>query len=201
MFKKSRKDQFVEQAQGVAQDLSDAITPKVAEARAAVAPKLADARDAIAPKVADARDAVGPRVANVRDQVSSQVAHAVSEAREQAAVIAAEAERRGTLASAALKGEDVQEPKSRSKFKSLLVIVGLAGIGAVVARKVAGGNADNWQSSYTPAPAPAPTPTPAAPQAGASPGETVADSIEEPHPVTTPDNPVETVQVDEGKKP
>jgi hypothetical protein len=197
MFKKSRKDQFVEQAQGVAQDLSDAIAPKVAEARDAIAPKVADARDAIAPKVAEARDAVAPRVAGVRDQVSSQVAQAVSDAREQAAVIAAEAERRGSLASAALKGEAVQEPKSRSKFKSLLVIVGLAGIGAVVARKLAGGNADNWQSSYTPAPAPAP----AAPQPGASPGETVADSVNEPHPVTTPDNPVETVEVDGDKKP
>lgn len=205
MFKKSRKDQFVEQAQGMAHDLSDAIAPRITEAREALAPKVADARDAVAPKIHDARDAIAPRVAGARDTLSDHVAdardtygakvsQAVSEARSQAASVAAEAERRGTLASAALKGEEVE--RSRSKTKAVLLIAALAGVGALVARKLSGGNADNWQSSYTPAPTPAP-----APPAGASPGETVADSVEQPHPVTTPDDPAEVVDLDETKKP
>ena len=80
-----------------------------------------------------------------------------------------------------------------------------------MARKLQGGgsSSDSWQSSYVPTPAPTP-PTPAAPmsgvetdtgedddQGGSSPDEALADQAEEPHPVTTPDNPAEVVSIDE----
>ena len=90
---------------------------------------------------------------------------------------------------------------------------------AAIAKKLqAGSSSDNWQSSYTPSPPPGeqpPTPpTPAAPQSGgdpltdplpedpggASPDEAMADSAEAPHPATTPDDPAEVVDLEEGKK-
>ena len=56
MFSKSRKDTFVEQAQGLAQDLGEAIAPHVERAKDELAPRLAEARDTVAPHVESARD-------------------------------------------------------------------------------------------------------------------------------------------------
>ena len=202
-------------------DARDAVAPRLSDARDAVAPKIAVAREAVAPHAATARDKVvekvGPTVSSVYDS-----------AREQAVGATDEAKRRGSLAAAALKGEPVEK---KSGKKTWLLIAALAAGGAFVAKKLSGGSdADNWQSSYTPtpsAPAPAPAapatpPSPSAPAAGgahvadtqvdlgrigtddaagAAPGESLADSAETPHPVTTPDNPAETVDVSDVKDP
>ncbi len=214
MFRKSRKDTFVDQAQSLAHDLTEAIVPRVEKAREDLKPvlsdvrdagaaRLADARDAVAPKLVDARDAVAPRLADARDAGASRLADArdsaaplvgtardrtilgvqqvVHDVREQAHQAAAEADRRRELATAALRGEDV---KKTSTGKKLLLVVALAAVGAVVGKKLAGGDqSDNWQSSYTPAPAPA------APAAGAT------------HPVTTPEDPAESVDVTDTPDP
>lgn len=219
MFHKSRKDTLVDQAQSLAHDLTEAIVPRVekarddlapvladvrdagaarlADARDAVAPKLADARDSVAPKLADARDALAPKLADARDAGVARLADArenaapyvesardrtllgvqqvMHDVREQAHQAAAEAERRRDVASAALRGEPV---KKTSKGKRLLLILVLGALGAVVGKKLAGGDqSDNWQSSYTPAPAPA------APTTTAT------------HPVTTPEDPAEDIDV------
>lgn len=197
MFKKSRKDTIVDQAQGLVRDLSDAVAPRLEQARDELAPRVSDARDTAAAKAAEARKQfdkqVAPQLDEARQKVASGARHKLEDARHSALVVAGEAERRGSLAKAALKGEDVK--RKGSKRKKLLVVLGLAAIGAVVAKKLAGDqHADNWQSSYTPAPVPTPAPA-AAPATGASPGETVADSAEEPHPVTTPDDPAEAVEL------
>ena len=76
MFAKSRKEKFVDQAQGLAQDLSEAIAPHVERARDEIAPRLADARDQIAPRLADARDEIAPRLAGARDQIAPRLAEA-----------------------------------------------------------------------------------------------------------------------------
>ncbi|WP_445256316.1 hypothetical protein [Nocardioides aurantiacus] len=217
MFRKSRKDTLVDQAQSLAHDLTEAIVPRVEKAREDLKPvlsdvrdagaaRLADARDAVAPKLADARDAVAPKLADVRDAGAARLADArdsaaplvgtardrtilgvqqvVHDVREQAHQAAVEADRRRELATAALKGEDV---KKTSTGKKLLLVVALAAVGAVVGKKLAGGDqSDNWQSSYTPAPAPA---APAAPAAGAT------------HPVTTPEDPAESVDVTDTPDP
>ncbi|ROR92949.1 hypothetical protein [Nocardioides aurantiacus] len=214
MFRKSRKDKLVDQAQSLAHDLTEAIVPRVEKAREDLKPvlsdvrdagaaRLADARDAVAPKLADARDAVGPKLADVRDAGASRLADArdnaapyvetardrtilgvqqvVHDVRDQAHQAAAEADRRRVLATAAIKGEDV---KKGSKGKKLLLIVALGAVGAVVGKKLAGGDqSDNWQSSYTPSPAPA---APAAPAT---------------HPVTTPEDPAESVDVTDTPDP
>jgi len=79
-----------------------------------------------------------------------------------------------------------------------VLIAGLAGAVAFVAKKVQGGAAtDNWQSSYTPTPAPAPAAAaPVDDAAGASPDEALSDAVEAPQPVTTPDEPAEVIDLD-----
>ena len=104
---------------------------------------------------------------------------------------------------AAEKVEEVAAPekKKRSKLKTLLVVTGIAAVAAVVVKKMqSSGESENWQSSYTPTPAPRPTAVPDE-AAGASPDEAIADQAEAPHPVTTPEDPAEVVDVaDEPKK-
>lgn len=175
MFHKSRKDTLVDQAQSLAHDLTEAIVPRVEKARDDLAPVLADVRDAGAARLADARVNAAPYVESARDRTLLGVQQVMHDVRDQAHQAAAEAERRRDLAGAALRGEPV---KKTSKGKRLLLILVLGAIGAVVGKKLAGGDqSDNWQSSYTPAPAPA------APVTTAT------------HPVTTPDDPAEDIDV------
>jgi hypothetical protein len=215
MFTKTRKEKFVEQAQELANDLSEAIAPHVERARDELAPRLADAKDHVAPHVESARD-------HIVNELVPRVQQAVIEAREQATPVVEEAKSRSVAAAAALKGEPVK-PKGRKR--KILLFAGLAALGAVIAKRLtSGGESANWQSSYTPTPAPAPAappapPSPAAPMAGshvadvpgdqsspgdpsgATPGESLSDAVEEPHPVTTPDSPAEDVDVSELEDP
>jgi hypothetical protein len=250
MFTKSRKDKFVDQAQDLARDLTEAIAPhverardelaphverardelgpRIADARDQIAPKLADARDQVAPKLAEARDEIAPRLAEARDQIAPHVEDArgrivkgVASATAAATPVVAEARRRGVNASAALQGEPPVKRKGRKR--KLFVFATLAGLGAYAFQKLRGGESSNWQTSYSPSTAPAAPPappSPSAPQAGshaadvpvdaaeadaepvgATPGESLSDATEEPHPVTTPDSPAEDVEVTQGKKP
>ncbi|MEO7422878.1 MAG: hypothetical protein ABIU87_10845, partial [Ornithinibacter sp.] len=192
----------------------DQVTPRLAEAR----DHLSAARDQIAPRVADVRDELAPRLADARDQLSphvedvrGRIAKGVATASAAAAPVALEARRRGELATAALKGEPVKRKGSKKKF---VLFAGLLGLAALAVQKLRGGSeSTNWQTSYTPTPAPAAPPAPAPPSpsapmggshvaeastdaetsdpAGATPGESLSDAVEEPHPVTTPDAPAE----------
>ena len=226
---KSRKDKIVEQAQGLAQDVSDALAPHVERARDELSPRLSDARDTLATHAGEARErlvkdvlpAVQERLEDVRDQAREQAREQATTVGTRVAPVAAEARRRGSLAAAALKGEPVQQKKSGGRKWLFLAV--LAGVGAFVARKLtSSGENTNWQSSYTPTPAPPAPPTPPSPAApmaggdvasatgaaggdgdaaGAAPGESLADQVEEPHPVTTPDSPAETVDVSDKPDP
>ncbi|MCW2850202.1 MAG: hypothetical protein JWR90_4176 [Marmoricola sp.] len=185
MFAKSRKEKFVEQAQDLAHDLSEAIAPHVERARDELGPRLADARDQAAPyvkdargRLSDARDQVAPLLAGARDQAAPYVEDARSRVTKGAAAAVAaatpvvvEAQRRGELATAALKGEPVKRKGGKKKY---LVFAGLLGLGAVAFSKLRGGSTEsaNWQTSYAPTPAPA-APAPAAP--ATTPGSHAAD--------------------------
>jgi hypothetical protein len=184
-------EKFVEQAQDLAHDLTEAIAPHVERARDELAPRLAEARDQVtqavteareqaAPKIAEARDQVAPHVETARDRlvngVVPVVTQAVTDAREQAAPVAEEAKRRGVLAAAALKGEPVKRKGGKKKF---FVIAGLIGLAALAAKKLRGGESANWQTSYTPTPAPAAPPappSPSAPMAGSHAADVPTDS-------------------------
>ncbi len=198
MFAKSRKEKFVEQAQGLASDLTEAIAPHVErardelgprfnEAREQMAPRIAEAREQVAPHIAGAREQLAPHIAGAREQIAPHVEHArdrfvngvvpmvqqaVTDARESAAPIAEEAARRGSLAAAALKGEPVKRRHGKKKF---VLLAGLAGLGALAVKKLRGPDESaNWQTSYTPTPSPAPAP--AAPPAPPSPSAPMAGS-------------------------
>ena len=86
-----------------------------------------------------------------------------------------------------------------------------------VAKKMQGSSdKDNWQSSYTPTPAPRPSAadTPlsevattasgepiAEDEGGAALDDALADAVEEQHPVTTPDEPADVVELEPGEEP
>ena len=211
----------VESAYGQARDfVQDTAIPALADARDTArdkaGPVLVDARDKAVPVLVDARDTArekaAPLVADARAKAVPLVASGAALAGEKATAARALAEAKV----AQVKGE---EPQKRSKIKTLLVLTAVTGGIAVAAKKLQGGaQKDNWQSSYTPKPAtPAPTSTtthpvtgspltssPAASPAaspvvdpgGAGPDEAIADAVDAPHPVTTPDEPAEVVHID-----
>lgn len=110
-------------------------------------------------------------------------------------------------------GHPAPEPKKEkgSMLKKLVLLGALAALGGFVAKKLKGKQSTgNWQSAYVPTPQPSPVPRhaatssePAAPaedsapddQAGATPDEALSDRVETPHADTTPDNPLEVVQI------
>jgi hypothetical protein len=184
------------------------------EAKDRAVPLLAEARDKAGPALADARDKAGPAIADARDKAAPILAAGAALAAEKAssgASLAAEKAAAGRDLAAArvaqLKGEPPK--KKGGKLKTILLVTGLAAVAAFVAKKLQGGKADNWQSSYVPTPAPSATPstppTPAAPMAaadvddtgGSSPDEALSDQVADSHPVTTPDEPAEVVSIED----
>ncbi len=162
------------------------------------------------PAFNDARDKAGPAIADAREKAAPIIASGAALAAEKATAAKAAAD--------AKAGELTGKPKKKSKLKRFLLFGAIAGGVAAVAKKLqAGSSSDNWQSSYTPSPppsdAPATPPTPTAPTAagdpltdplpedpaGASPDEAMADSAEAPHAASTPDDPAEVVDLEEGK--
>ena len=202
-----------------ASELADKIAPHVESAREKAAPVIADAREKAAPVLAEAREKgatvfeearekATPAIDTARDKFTSDVLPvltaavvAASEATEEART---EAKRRGLATAAALKGE-VEAPKKKKeshKLRTFLVLLGLGGIAAFVAKKLSDRQASTaWQSSYTPTPASTPTPADDTPMgtaaAAAAPDEAAADAAEQPHSATTPDNPVEEIRVED----
>ena len=188
-----------------ASDLGTRAGATVAEAREKAAPLLADAKDKAAPLVAEAREKAAPALNEAKDRISSDVLPVITAAVAAAGAatedVRGETAKRGKAVAAALKGE-VEAPKQTHKLRNLLILLGLGGLAAFVAKKMSDREPTTaWQSSYTPTP----TSTtaggahkaeePADDAAGASPDVAAADAAAAPHPATTPDNPAETVDV------
>lgn len=165
-------------------------------------PALVDAKEKAGPALADARDKAAPYVAEARDRAAA----ALSDARVQAAPLVAEgAAKAADLATQAKEAADAQvanlrgeEKKKGKKLRKVVIFVAIAGAVGFVARKLqTSSQGDNWQSSYVPTPAPTPAPAPVADDAGAAgPDEALSDAAEEPHAVTTPDDPAEIVDLE-----
>lgn len=225
-----KKKSLIEQAGDYVESVVDTVRPQVeaaiAEAREKAGPALADARTKATPYLVDARD----RAVELGAEAREKAAPALAEARRKAAPVvaagttfaAAKAEDLGTRASAGLAGASAtvtdkvatlkgEQPQKGSKLKKVLLIGGLAGLVAVVARKIQGGSdSSSWQSSYVPSAPPkaAPTPTVPTPATGAedstddpggsAPDEALADQAEGAHEVTTPDSPAEVVDIEGG---
>ena len=128
---------------------------------------------------------VADRPCDVLPALSAAVAaadHATEDVRD-------EARRRGLAAAAALRGE-LEPPKKHHRIRNLLLVLGLGGVAAAVAKMLSDRQASTaWQSSYTPPPAPAAAPQGGNDEGGSTPDVAAADKQTEPHNVTTPENP------------
>ena len=189
MFTKSRKEKFVEQAQDLAHDITEAITPHVERASDELGPRLADARDQlgprdrggqrrrwrprsprprtqIAPQLADARDQAAPYVESARERIVNEVVpavqQAVSDAKDQAGP-----RRRGGQASRQRwppPPSRASAGQARAARRSGSCSPRSPARGAFVCKKLRGGDESaNWQTSYAPKPAPAAPPAPPSP--------------------------------------
>jgi hypothetical protein len=167
-------------------------------------PILADAKEQAGPRLSDARDKAGPVLA----QGAALAATKASEVADLASAKAAEGKELAATKAAELSGE----PKKKHRVRTLLILTGIAAVLGFVAKKLTSrGDQDDWQSSYTPPPARTVTPIAdaaatasaggAADEGGAGPDEALADSVEEEHEVTTPDEPAEVVDLAPGEEP
>lgn len=217
---KTLREQLREQASDLAGTLAphvenarDKAVPVLTEARDKAVPVLTEARDKAAPYVSEARDKAAPYVSDARDRFSETVlpvlTAALASVDEATEDVRDETMKRGKAVAAALKGE-IEAPKKKRRGWKLLVLLGLAGLGYAGYQKFGGKQpTTTWQSSYTPPPAPTPAPA-GGPVAGAGahradaepddtaasdPAEAASDATDVPHDATTPDSPVEEVDV------
>ncbi len=188
---KSLLDQATDTVSQYADQVKPQLESAVATAREKAGPALADAKAKAAPVIADARAKAGPAVASGAAIAAEKIALGATLAAEKAAEAAQ---------AAAEKVDEVATPRKKKgggKLRKVLILTGIAAVAAFVVKKMrSGGESDNWQSSYTPTPAPRPADEDFG---GASPDEALADSAEAPHPVTTPDDPADVVDVDDKK--
>jgi hypothetical protein len=162
--------------------------PALVDAREKAGPALADAREKAAPYVAEARERATAALQDAREQAGPMMAAGA----EKAASAAAQAKEAADARVAQLRGED--KKKKGGKLRKLAIFAALAGAAGFLAKKLQGsGQSNNWQSSYVPTPAPAPAPTDAG---AAGPDEAISDAVEEPHEVTTPDDPATVVDLE-----
>jgi hypothetical protein len=208
-----------------ANELVEQVTPHVEAARERIVndylpvaqSMLADARETAREVAKDARAAAEEAAANAEKSTRKSRKQAAKRARSKAGKMALAAGAAAPVAAplADKLAEKIDpKPKRRKRF---LVLITLAGIGAVVMKKVRGGSPAG--TSYAP-PRPAPAPRPAStPTASSTPGnpvaeaaatattdaggafldEVAADADERPHPVTTPDQPADVEDVSDAR--
>ena len=216
MPKKSKT--LLDHANDLATELADKIGPQVEHAVEAAkekaGPVIAEARDKAGPVLAEARDKAAPAVHDVRERINTDVipalAAALAAANEATEDVRGEAGKRGKAAVAALMGEVEAPAKKTHRFRNFLLVLGLGGAVAFVAKKLSDRpSSTTWESNYTPAPAPTPPASATAgepagshraegegnDQGGSSPDVAKADAAAEPHEATTPDDPAETIDV------
>lgn len=149
-----RNKSLLDKTKGQAEGYVDAVRPQLESAldtatefvQKTALPKLAEAREKAAPALAEARDRAVPVLQEARDKAAPVIATG-------AAVVAERASAAKEAANARVARSKGEQPKQRSKVKTLLVLAGVAGAVAVIARRLQGGkSSDNWQSSYVPSP-------------------------------------------------
>lgn len=198
MPKKSKT--LLDHANDLATELAEKVGPQVEHA-------METAKEKAGPVIAEAREKAGPAVSDAREKIQTEVipalTAALAAADEATAEVREEAGKRSKAAVAALKGEVEAPTKKTHRFRNFLLVLGLGGVVAFVAKKMSDRPASTtWESNYTPAPAPQATPSSGAhraegadDQGGASPDVAAADAAAEPHAATTPDDPAETIDV------
>lgn len=176
-------------------DYVDTVRPQVESAAVTAKEAVQEFVETTAkPAIKDARAKAGPALSDARDKAAPVVAASAAKASKKAK----EAKEAANAAVAQARGE---QPKKRGKLKKFALFAAVAGAVGFVASKLRGGKeSQNWQSSYVPSPAPGAKDAPATKDVGgASPDEALADAAEEPHAVTTPEDPATLVDVEGGK--
>jgi hypothetical protein len=236
-----------------AAEIVEQVTPHVEAARErivndylpAAQSMLADAREVAREVAQDAREAAQEAAANAEKSTRKSRKEAARKARTKASELATRAAAAAPVAAPlANKVAEKVEPKPRRR-KRFVLLLGILGAGAVVAKRLRSGSPAASYSPPRPAPTPRPAPvatepisessgssTPPAPPdmhfepdpvadaaaeslVDAGPGvaaegttdaggafldEVAADADEQPHEVTTPDNPLEVEDVAEAGK-
>ena len=241
-----KKKSLLDRAVDSASDAVDAARPVIESAVTQVRDLSKDAADQAKVIAKDTSTKAGPLLADTK-VLASEIADATREVAIPKAKTAAAAGVAGA-ASLAASGKDLAqakvaevkgEPQQKkgSKVRKLLIFGALAAAAGFAYNKLRGsGQADNWQSSYTPPASAGTSSTTSATSAtsaaggahlapgvgpdepiagddpmarlaaeqgaagddpgGASPDEAIADAVEEPHAVTTPDDPADVVEVE-----
>jgi hypothetical protein len=215
-----RNKTILEQAAEYVEAAVEKAAPILADAKDKAGSALADAREQAGPAMADVRDQAvakaGPALADARDKAApllAQSAALVAEKASQAADIAADKAAEGKDLAHAKAAELTGKSRKKHRLRNLLLIGGVAAVIGFVAKKLRSGDRSDWQSSYTPSPArdadrtdspiadaALAATTDAADEGGAGPDEALADSADEAHSATTPDDPAEIVDLQPGEE-
>jgi hypothetical protein len=204
-----------------ASELVEQVSPHVEAARdrlvndylPAAQTMLAEARDTAREVAQDAREAAKDAAATAEKSTRKSRKQAAKKARAKAREVAAAAA--ATPAAVALAEKVKPDSGKPKRKKRLVLLLGLVGVGALVFRKLRGGSTAPTYTPPRPAPAPRPSPVPDAAEStspvttvggttdagGAFVDEVVADADEAPHPVTTPDEPLEVEDLTAESKP
>ena len=223
-------------------DARDRAVPVVAAGAAVAAEKAAAGTTLVAEKAAEGRDALaertkdraqgrqeggeeGPQEGRREGRGARQSAEQGADFQRERAAVKIAAFQDASSGNKVTAFKDA-EPKKGGKLKKLLLFGALAGIGALVFKKLKGDNeAAHWQKSYTPTPAPSTTPSTHRRLGGlsAAAGDAVGSRAgarrsrrttwvpphrtrrsptppTQPHPDTTPDDPLEVVEIDSENK-
>lgn len=172
---------LITQAAELAESIMPTIESAMTAAKETALPLVNEAKEVTAPLLADGKALVAEKAAATKGLAAAAAAKAATSG-----------------------GDDPADDSGsgRGWLRKLLLVGGLAAVGALVYKLLRrDAESDNWQSSYVPTPAP--TPAAGAPPegsddaSGATPDEAASDALEEPHPVSTPDEPAEVVQIAE----
>jgi len=148
---------YAQQAAGLvtpyAQQAAERVGPLAATAKQRGAQVAHDAVEALGPKLDDALERVSPAVEAVRGKVADDLLPRLSGALGAAAAapVVAEATKRGRATVAAARGElSLPEPEAKKKgrwLKRLAIVSAVAGVAALVVRKLLGNKDADWQAA------------------------------------------------------
>jgi len=218
----AKKKTFMDHAADFAESALESLESAYDQAKVAAKEAGTNAMETAGPALADARERAVPYLqegaAVAAEKASAGAAAAkVAGAAAAAAAIEKAAQSRDVAATKLAEAKGEPEPKKGGRLKKVLFFGALAALGGFIVSKLrSGAEEDNWQSSYVPPPPPAPVPSPTDALAdplndplpgqeatddpgGAGPDEALADAADGPHEVSTPDEPVEVVELDEGE--
>ena len=152
-------------------------------------PAIADARDKAGAGVADAQAKAAPAGRDARD--------GRPRSRRRRRPRRAQAKEAADAKVATLRGEE--PPKKGGKLKKFALFAAVAGAVGFVAKKLQGGKQRQLAVVLRPEARarhlPRRRPAPVEDAGGSAPDEAIADAAEEPHPVTTPDEPADVVDI------